>query len=92
MDIHCPLSALLSVHCPHPWPVSCISPNAFPQQVEEGLGTVGGITAVPTFNPAARIKAFNMLGEVLQDERAAKAKRNWGMPLKAVVISGCGVL
>ena len=59
-------------------------------QVLEGLGTVSAIAAVPAYNPAASLGALNFLGQALQDERAAKAQRKWGTPLKAVVITGAG--
>jgi len=61
-------------------------------QVEGGLDVVSAIAKVPSFNPAARLKAFNMLGDALGDERASSSKKNWGMPLKAVVILGAGVV
>jgi peptidyl-prolyl cis-trans isomerase B (cyclophilin B) len=61
-------------------------------RVVEGLGTVGSISAVPTFSPNEKARQMNAVASFLGDERAAKARAKWGRPLKAVVITGGGVL
>jgi len=47
---------------------------------------------VPTFHPDEKARQMNAVASFLGDERAAKARAKWGRPLKAVVITGGGVL
>lgn len=61
-------------------------------RVLEGIDVVADVAAVRAFNPAANVRGFNLLGQILNDERAARAKRNWGSPLQAVVIDSATLL
>ena len=48
---------------------------------------------VPTFQPSfERMGALNRLANLLGDSRANTVQRKYGRPLKAVVITGSGVL
>lgn len=47
---------------------------------------------VPTFSPDAKARQMNAVASFLGDERAAKARAKWGRPLKAVLITGGGVM
>jgi hypothetical protein len=58
----------------------------------EGLNVVTAVAAVPAFRPDSNLQAFNALANAIGDDRAAKAKATWGRPLKAIVITGTGVL
>ena len=60
--------------------------------VEEGYDVLRDIVAVPIFAPNSNITAFNMLASTFGDERAARARKSWGKPLKAVVITGSGII
>jgi len=60
--------------------------------VLEGMDVVSRIAAVPTFKPGDRIKAFNELAQFIGDDRASKGRSTWDRPLKAIVISDCGLL
>ncbi|KAL4535009.1 hypothetical protein Ndes2437A_g05752 [Nannochloris sp. 'desiccata'] len=59
----------------------------------EGLDVISSISRVPTFQPPkGNGKAFNDLAKFIGDERASKTSAKWGKPLKAVLITGSGVL
>lgn len=61
-------------------------------RVLEGLGTVSEVTQVPTFSPSGQLRAYNRMASAIGDDRAARARANWGLPLKAVVITSSGEL
>lgn len=67
------------------------SPRVF-HACAEGLDVIGEIGTVPTFLPKGNLKAYNEFASFIGDERAGKARAKWGKPLKAVVITGSGVL
>jgi peptidyl-prolyl cis-trans isomerase B (cyclophilin B) len=59
----------------------------------EGLDVISSISRVPTFQPPkGNGKAFNDLAKFIGDERASKTSAKWGKPLKAVLITGSGML
>ena len=60
--------------------------------VIEGMGTIVAATAVPTFMPNESARQMNAVASLIGDERAAKVRAQWGKPLKAIVITGAGVL
>ena len=62
------------------------------RRVLEGMSTVAAVASVPTFAPNESARQMNAVANFIGDERAAKAKSKWGKPLKAVVITGAGVL
>eukprot|EP00803_Ostreobium_quekettii_P011105 evm.model.scf_344.2 EVM.evm.TU.scf_344.2 scf_344:23588-28295(-) len=61
-------------------------------QVLEGIDAVVTASEVPVFNPSSKVKALNAIAGAVGDERAVRARRSWGTPLKAVVILDSGVL
>jgi len=60
--------------------------------VLDGMMTVSTVASVPTFSPNEGARQMNAVAKFLGDERAAKTAAKWGKPLKAVVITGAGVL
>ena len=58
----------------------------------EGLDVVDRIAHVPVFLPDSNLRAFNELASFIGDDRASKSRAKWNKPLKAVVITGSGVL
>eukprot|EP00898_Chlorokybus_atmophyticus_P007995 jgi/Chlat1/8197/Chrsp76S07661 len=60
--------------------------------VLEGMDVVTQIAAVPVFLPNEKIRQFNEFASILGDNRAEQARKSWYRPLKAVVISNCGLL
>jgi hypothetical protein len=58
----------------------------------EGLDVIADIGTVPTFQPNDNLVAYNKFAQLLGDERAVKTRAKWGKPLKAVVITGSGIL
>lgn len=59
----------------------------------EGLDVISSISRVPTFQPPkGNGRAFNDLAKFIGDDRASKTSAKWGKPLKAVLITGSGVL
>lgn len=56
------------------------------------MGTVAAVTAVPTFSPNESARQMNAVASFIGDGRAAKVRAQWGRPLKAIVITGAGVL
>ena len=61
-------------------------------QVLEGFGTLSTIIAVPTIHPNEQLERMNAIASMIGDERAAKARQQWGAPLKAVIITNAGML
>ena len=61
-------------------------------RVLDGMTTVSMVASVPTFSPNEGARQMNAVASFLGDERAAKTRAKWGKPLKAVVITGAGVL
>ena len=61
-------------------------------QVLEGIDTVVAVSEVPVFNPSEKVKALNAFAGAVGDERALRARQSWGRPLRAVVITGAGVI
>ncbi len=53
---------------------------------------VTAIAAVPTFNPDGKLRAFNDFAKALGDDRASRARANWGKPITPVVIVNASVL
>ncbi len=53
---------------------------------------VSTVASVPTFNPDSKLRAFNEFARALGDDRAARAKANWGKPIAPVVIMRAGIL
>ena len=56
------------------------------------MDVITAIASVPTFRPSEKIRQFNEFAELLGDERASKGRNTWNRPLKAVVISDCGMI
>lgn len=61
-------------------------------KVLEGIDTVRTVSTVPSFQPNARSRQLNRFAAFIGDERADNVARKYGRPLKAVVITGAGVL
>jgi len=61
-------------------------------RVVEGMAVVSTITAVPTFKPSQNSQQMNTFAQSIGDDRAATVRRKYGKPLKAVIITGAGVL
>ena len=57
----------------------------------EGYDTMRAMTAVPTFKSSVP-DLYQKVAALLKDERAARVKAKWGKPLKAVVITGAGMV
>ncbi|GJP39900.1 hypothetical protein CLOM_g24225 [Closterium sp. NIES-68] len=60
--------------------------------VLQGMEVIAAVAAVPTFQPSDRIRQFNDFATLLGDDRAAKGRGTWNRPLKAIVITDCGLL
>ena len=56
------------------------------------MSTVAAVASVPTFSPNESARQMNAVAGFIGDERAAKARSQWGKPLRAVVITGAGLL
>lgn len=61
-------------------------------QVIEGMDVIGLVSTTPTIKPSSQLQAYNSLAQAFGDDRAERARRLWGKPLKAVVILGSGVV
>eukprot|EP00879_Flechtneria_rotunda_P020250 GHRR01021297.1.p1 GENE.GHRR01021297.1~~GHRR01021297.1.p1 ORF type:complete len:343 (+),score=85.95 GHRR01021297.1:223-1251(+) len=61
-------------------------------RVESGMDTVSRISRVPSFQPDIRSQQLNRFAKFLGDERADNVRRQYGKPLKAVIILDSGVL
>lgn len=57
-----------------------------------GLDVISAICSVPTFSPSENMMNYNKFASLLGDDRAEKVRKTWGRPLKAVVITGSGLL
>lgn len=57
-----------------------------------GMDVVRALASVPTYKPNEQIRQFNDLAVLLGDERAEKGRSRWNKPLRAIVISDCGVV
>lgn len=55
-------------------------------QVIQGLDVIANIATVPTIKPSGQLIAYNKLASAFGDERADRARRLWGKPLKSVII------
>jgi hypothetical protein len=53
---------------------------------------VAAVAAVPSFQPDARSQQLNTFAKWIGDDRADKVRRRYGRPLKAVVVTGSGVV
>jgi len=58
----------------------------------DGVDVVSAICSVPTFSPSQNMLNYNKFAMLLGDDRAEKVRKTWGRPLKAVVITGSGLL
>jgi len=61
-------------------------------QLLEGFDTLTAVTRVPTIKPNEQLEQMNAFAARLGDERALKARQQWGAPLKAVVITAAGMM
>ena len=61
-------------------------------RVEDGMDVIYAMEEVPAFRPNDSVLAFNRLASQLGDERAAKSRKSWGKPLRALVITACGIV
>jgi len=65
-------------------------------RVLEGLDVVGQIDQLPTFRPSGTFtqleRTANVIGGILGDQRAERARESWLKPKLTVLIQDCGVL
>lgn len=61
-------------------------------RVESGMDAVIAAAAVPSFQPDARSQQLNRFAKMIGDERADNVRRQYGKPLRAIIISKAGVL
>eukprot|EP00775_Hariotina_reticulata_P012915 gene12915-13042_t len=61
-------------------------------KVESGMDTVIQLAQVPSFQPDIRSQQLNRFAKFLGDERADNVRRQYGKPLKAIIILDSGVI
>ncbi|WIA16894.1 hypothetical protein OEZ86_014082 [Tetradesmus obliquus] len=66
--------------------------NAVIGRVEEGMDTVRLLAQVPSFQPDIRSQQLNRFAAFIGDDRANNVRRQYGKPLKAIIILDSGVL
>ncbi|KAF6264781.1 cyclophilin-like domain-containing protein [Scenedesmus sp. NREL 46B-D3] len=61
-------------------------------RVESGMNTVIRLSQLPSFQPDIRSQQLNRFAKFLGDDRADNVRRQYGKPLKAIIILDSGVL
>ena len=61
-------------------------------QVLDGWDALTDIAAVPVIKASDTMETYNKIAQFFGDDRAARAKSKWGRPLKAIVITGSGIV